>query len=65
MLRLVLMQESNMRHLEPVQLITKINKNILTAENLVRVVVNIPPATREAVLYILSNNVKRRVILKP
>jgi hypothetical protein len=48
-----------------VLLITKINTNVLTAENLVRALVNLTHAMREAVGYILLNDVERRVMVKP
>jgi hypothetical protein len=52
-------------HLKPAQeLIPKLDKNILTVENLVRALVNLTPTTREAVRYILSNNVERQIIVK-
>jgi hypothetical protein len=48
----------------PVLLITEIDTNILTTENLVRALVNLMHAMREAVGYILLNDVERRVMVK-
>jgi hypothetical protein len=64
MLHLALMRARNATHLEPAQLITKIDKNVLTTENLVRALVNLTHTMREAVWYILSNNVERWVMVK-
>ncbi len=49
MLLSALMHARDVAHLKPVQLITKIDENILTTEALVRVIANITPTTREVV----------------
>jgi hypothetical protein len=59
------MRARNGTHLEPALLTTEIHENVLTAENSVRALVNLTHAMREAVRYILSNDVERRVMVKP
>jgi hypothetical protein len=64
-LRLAQIWARNATHLEPALLITEIDENVLTAENSVRALVNLTHVMTEAVRYILSNNVERRVMVKP
>jgi hypothetical protein len=65
MLRSALMRARNATDLEPLLLITEIDENVLTAENSGRALVNLTHAMREAVRYILLNDVERRVMVKP
>ena len=64
-LRSALMRARNATHLEPAQLVTEIDENVLTAENTVMKLVNLTPAAMESVRYMMSNDVERRVMVKP
>lgn len=51
--------------LKPVQLITEMDENVLTAQTSLKAISNIAPVAQESMRYLFSNDVEKRVMVKP
>ena len=64
-LQTTLIQCGSNKKLEPAQLITEVDENMLAAETSIKAIGNMSPVAQESMRYLFSNDTEKRIFVKP